>query len=355
MASVQRGTYRPRILLAVLGTAVSLLLVISVFFTLRLPGHGPVLTPRFSLREFAHDLPRHLPYLVLFTFLSALMTPLRAVQWQFTLRKSVPFWDRFHLVAVGALAHNVLPGKMGDVTRAFLLARKEGIPFVESLGSVAVCKLLELLVQLLLTALVLLGPMSDAMGPFARSLRIAGAIGAGLAIFTLLLARYSAELSTALQRRGTWPRVQRFLQNASAGLSALRGFKPLMVALAWSAGPVIAPALGYGIWLQALGVPGGIFGGMVVVAAITLGQSTLGMAAATGTSFAVAAWAARVLGLGWQDAAAFSTLTAFGTMISQTVPGAVSLLKRKVRWSEIRRGRERELDAKIEREPMQAG
>src|SRR3989442_7733079 len=101
----------------------------------------------------------------------------------------------------------------------------------------------------------------------------------------------------------------------------MRGFKPVMVALAWSTGPVIAPALGYGIWLQALGAPRGIFGGMAVVAAITLGQSTLGMAAATGTSFAVAAWAARVLGLGWHDAAAVSTLSALGTLLSQTAAG----------------------------------
>lgn len=355
MPSVQRGKYGLRILVAVLGTACSLLLVVSVFFTIQLPGHGPLLTPRFLFREFAHELPRHLPYLVVFTFLSALMTPLRAVQWQFTLRKRVPFWDRFHLVAIGALAHNVLPGKMGDVTRAFLLARKEGIPFVESLGSVAVSKLLELVVQILLTALVLLGPMSNAMAPFARGLRIAGAICAGLAILTLVLARYSEQLSAALERRGRWPRLQTFLRNASAGLAAMRGFEPLTVALAVSVGPVIAPALGYGIWLQALGVSGGIFGGMVVVAAITLGQSTLGIAAATGTSFAVAAWAARTLGAAPQDAAAFSTLSALGTLISQTAPGAFSLAKGKVRWSEIRRARERELDAKIDREPMQAG
>src|SRR5262249_2720400 len=231
--------------------------------------------------ELAQQLPRHLPYLLVFTFLSALMTPLRAIQWQFTLRRKVPFWDRFHLVAIGALAQNVLPGKVGDVTRAFLLARKEGIPFVESLGSVAVCKLLEVVVQIVATALVLSGPMSTAIGPFARGLRIATAICAGLAILTLILARYSERLSAALGRRGRWPRLQTFLRNASSGLAAMRGFKAFMRALAWSAGPVIAAALGYGIGLQALGVRAGILGGMVVLMAITLGQSTLGMAAAT--------------------------------------------------------------------------
>jgi hypothetical protein len=351
MSSVQRSRHGLRIFLTALGAACSLLLVTSVYFRIRLVGAGPLLTPRFAFREFVHELPGHLPYLVAFTVLSAMMTPLRAIQWQRTLREQVPFWERFHLVAIGAFAHNLLPGKMGDVTRAFLLARKRRIPFVETLGSVVLGKLLELVVLILLTALVLLGPMSDAMAPFARGLRISAWVGASLVILVLILARSSERLSARLERRHRWPRVQSFLRNASAGLGTLRTFRPLMAALAWSAAPVLASALGYGIWLEGLGVRGGLVAGVLMTGAITLGQSTLGLAAATGTSFAVAAWAASTLGAGPLDAAAFSTLSTFATVLSQVVPGAVSLATGKVGWPELTQGREGEPRARVEEQP----
>ncbi|MGZ3457810.1 MAG: lysylphosphatidylglycerol synthase domain-containing protein, partial [Archangium sp.] len=160
--------------LAVLvGVVLSALLVSSAFFRWNLSGPGPLLIPRFSLHKFVQSLPGHLHWFIPFLLLSAAIIPFRAVQWQTTLRKPVPFRERYHLVAIGAFTHNALPGKLGDFIRSFLLSRTERIPFLQSLGSVAVCKLLEFASLMGLVALSFLGPFGETMAHFAGPLRIA--------------------------------------------------------------------------------------------------------------------------------------------------------------------------------------
>ena len=39
-------------------------------------------------------------------------------QWQRPLEKKTPFMERWHFVNIGAAVHNLLPGNLGDVTRA---------------------------------------------------------------------------------------------------------------------------------------------------------------------------------------------------------------------------------------------
>ena len=96
----------------------------------------------------------------------------------------------------------------------------------------------------------------------------------------------------------------------------------MAVALLFSVGPVLAPALAYGLALRGLGIPGGLFAGAVVLGAIALGQA--------------AAWSARGHGalllrhqlggaqpgrLAEADAAAFSALTHLGTVHQPGRPG----------------------------------
>ena len=100
--------------------------------------------------------------------LSASVIPLRALQWQqHASAQAVPFKERYHLVAIGAFTHNALPGKLGDIIRSFLLSRTQRLPFLQCLGSVAVCKLLEFAALMLLVAVSFLGPFGKTMAHFA--------------------------------------------------------------------------------------------------------------------------------------------------------------------------------------------
>jgi uncharacterized protein (TIRG00374 family) len=326
------------VLLGVVGAVLTVALISTAFCRWNLSGPGPLLVPRFPLGDFFRELPGHMVWFIPFLLLSAAMLPLRALQWQRTLNKPVPFKERYHLVAIGAFTHNVLPGKLGDVIRSFLMARTQRLPFVQCLGSVAVCKLLEFAALMLLVAVSFLGPFAETMAHFAKPLKVAVSLCIGLVALVVLLAHYARPLAQWLQRRHRMPRAQNLLQHVSEGLGTARSFRGMAVALVFSIGPVLAPAMAYGLALRGLGITGGLFAGAVVLGAIALGQAIPGVPAGLGLYYFVTSWAARNLGASEADAAAFSTLTHLGTVLSQVSLGAISMHQRKLRVRDLRRG-----------------
>ncbi|EPX62274.1 hypothetical protein D187_008461 [Cystobacter fuscus DSM 2262] len=326
-----------KVLAVVVGAVLSVFLISSAFFRWNF-GPGPLLIPRFPLEDFIEDLPGHLPWLIPFLLLSASIIPLRAVQWQTTLSKPVPLRERYHLVAIGAFTHNALPGKLGEFIRCFLLSRTQRIPFLQALGSVAVCKLLEFAALMGLVALSFLGPFGEKMAEFSGPLRIAVGACVGLVVLVVLLAHYALPLARALGRRNRLPRVRHLLGHVSEGLGTARSFRGMARTLLFSVGPVLAPALAYGLALRGLGISGGLFAGTIVLAAIALGQSLPGVPAGMGIYYFVTSWAARSLGASAEDAAAFAALTHLGTLLSQVSLGAISVRVRGIRIKDLRRG-----------------
>lgn len=318
------------------GVAFTLALGSTAFLSWNLHGR-PLVTPRFSVSAFRHALGANLPWLVVFTLLSAAMLPLRAVQWQKTLEKPTPFRERWHFVNIGAAVHNLLPGNLGDVTRAFLLARTQRLPVVVGLGSVAVCKLLELATLVIIAALALSLPYWNRLPELAEALEAAAWLFVALATAVVLLARFSGPLAGRLMRAGRWQRLQFLLRHVDAGLGTARSVKGMLIALAFSFPPNMAAALAYGIGLRAIGVEHGILAGPIVLALIALGKGTPGIAPGPGLYILITSWAARALGASAEDAAAFALLTNIATGLSHWIPGLMSLAIRRVRWSELKR------------------
>lgn len=332
----QRGMTLVKFLTVLAGAAITVMLLLSAFYKFNLKG-GPLLVPRFSFSEFISELPGHLDWLVIFILLSAAILPLRAVQWQRTLPKKVSFSDRYHFVAIGAFAHNALPGKLGDVIRAFLLARSQKMPFLHGLGSVAVCKLLEFAALMLLVASAFLGPFGETMHQFDTALRSATLLCVVLVASVVLLAHYAEPLSHYLHKKHKLPRAQTFLRHVGEGLGSARSFKGLFIALLFSIPPVLAPALAYGLGLQGLGISGGLYAGTVVLGAIALGQAAPGLPAGMGLYYFVTSWAARALGATPEDAAAYAVLTHLSTVLTHTTVGGISVWRRKISWKDLRR------------------
>lgn len=340
MATSERTAFLGKVglkpLVAVAGALLTVVLVSTAFFRWNFGGPGPLVSPRFSFAEFGREIPRHLGWLLPFALLTAAIIPLRALQWQRTLDRRVPFKERYHLVAIGAFCNNALPGKLGDVIRAFLMSRSQRLSFLRSLGSVLVCKLLEFAALMLLVALSFLGPFGEAMARFSGVLRVAVALCLGLVVGVVLLAHFARPLSRVLERRGL-PRLRGILVEIGEGLGAARSFRGIALALLLSVGPVLAPSLAYGLGLRGLGIPGGMFAGAVVLGAIAFGQTAIGVPAGMGIYYFVTSWAARSLGATAEQAAAYSALTHMVTVGTFVAVGAVSFWLRKLRWSDLKR------------------
>ncbi|MEN8780558.1 MAG: lysylphosphatidylglycerol synthase transmembrane domain-containing protein [Desulfobacterales bacterium] len=77
---------------------------------------------------------------------------LRAARWRFILASSYPvgFWQAFHPLMIGFMINCVLPGRVGEFARPFVLNRKEAVPVSTGLATVAVERIFDLIILLLL-------------------------------------------------------------------------------------------------------------------------------------------------------------------------------------------------------------
>jgi hypothetical protein len=149
---------------------------------------------------------------------------LRAKVWQTLLRDRPSFVDTFFTEGEGYLLNALLPFRLGELGRAFLISRKAKIPFPEVLPTIVI----ERVVDLGITAAILLASLPFVTG--AQGSEQVGFIVGGVVLFGLVmmyvLARYNQwalDLFHKLSAR--WPSLQKFgggfLESFFAGLGVL--------------------------------------------------------------------------------------------------------------------------------------
>jgi uncharacterized protein (TIRG00374 family) len=104
-------------------------------------------------------------------------------------------------------ANTVLPARLGEGVRAVLLARREGLPMPDTIGSVVLERLLDILTVALLgaTAAVVLGARGQTL--------IVALVGLAVAVRALIVVAIAARLL----RRSHWGRPSSGRGRSSAG------------------------------------------------------------------------------------------------------------------------------------------
>src|SRR5688572_578981 len=84
---------------------------------------------------------------------------LRTIRWQCLLAPLGPtsFWTVFRATVVGFAALALLPGRVGDVLRPYLVARKEGLSLPATLATIVMERVLDLVAVLTLLAIFVWG------------------------------------------------------------------------------------------------------------------------------------------------------------------------------------------------------
>jgi|GEM_PF-768711 len=331
--------------LTLFGFALSLALVANAFVEPSLADGRLSLTPRFALDAWIGDLPRHLAWVLPFAACAAAILPLRALGWGLALghTRAPPLAARYHAVATGAFVHNALPFGLGDLCRAQLLNRRHALPLFEGLGAALVCKLFEFVALIALASLAIFATRLGPGAPSQMGLHSALPLAATLALFLVALcalaARFLWPFARLLESRGRLPRLARALRSLGQGLTPIRSPRQcLQLALA-ALGPVLMPALGYGLALQGVGVERGLLFGPLLLGAITLSQFSVGLPIGVGMYYLSATWAARALGVPADDAAALACLTHLTTVATHLALGAVSIALFRVRPGDFWPGR----------------
>ena len=162
--------------------------------------------------------------LALATVLAFAWMFLRAVVWRTLLRDRASYRDTLMSLGEGYLLNNILPFRLGEIGRVYMLSRKSGLPFAEVLPTIFI----ERAVDIAFTAGIFLASLPFITGASDAS-RIGGAVGILVGVGLLgmyFLARNDRwALKTFHTLSARWPAVQRlggsFLEPFLAGLVVL--------------------------------------------------------------------------------------------------------------------------------------
>lgn len=304
--------------------------------------------------------------LLLASFLTTAVFPLRALRWRPLLRPVHPgsrFHPRFAATSIGFMANNLLPARVGEFARAYALSRLEPVRVSASFGSLVVERMFDGITVVGFLIVALAWPTFPEVSgrDFTRA-----ATGLGLlfaVLFGLLflmvhsprrsvlwLERIAARVLPQAVRRSVVDTLEAFLE----GVAAVRDWRLVVAALGWSLAVWGTGALGFWVGFRAFGleVPfvGAVFLQSVIALAVALPSAPgfFGLFEAGARIGLVQVW-----GVATSPAMSFALGFHLAGFIPVTVIGLGYVWRLGLSWHEMEESEEL-VDAAIEERPPSA-
>jgi len=220
------------------------------------------------------------------TFCATAIFALRARRWRTILEPvagALPFGPLWRATAIGMMVNNVVPARAGELARAFALTREVPVPFATSLASLAVDRVFDAIVLLLLAATALFDPSLSNETLAGRPLS-SFATSAGTVVLVLLAALYvlvffpeqllrlfelfARRVSPTVEERG-----RRMLQTFLKGLSVLRSPSRFAAVFGWTVAHWMLNGLGFWLSFRAVGIDAPFSAALFLQAFIALGTA----------------------------------------------------------------------------------
>jgi len=180
---------------------------------------------------------------------------LRAASWRVILGGQIPYWRVFDAMNEGYLLNNLLPFRLGELGRAYLVSRGHGLKVTHVLSSVVVERLIDLLMVIVMLAAFL--PLIVGLA-WARSAAVASAIiGVGALTGLVVLARNRLRVLRLARwglSRAAWLSADKWEGRTRAfldGLGALQDTRRSLEVAFWSGGAWATAGLGAWLLLRA--------------------------------------------------------------------------------------------------------
>lgn len=246
-----------------------------------------------NLREVAEILLQSNLWLWLLSAATATaIFPLRARRWQAILAPAagrLPFTPLWQATAIGMMANNVLPARLGEVARAFALSRAAPqVPFAAAFASLAVDRLFDGVMVIALFLVATLDPRFPADAEILGSSVLALAASAALFLGVVLVGLYAltlaperfvrlAEWVTGRLWRAGAPKVRALLTSFVSGLGVLHAPGLALEVLWWTLLHWLVNAAAFWLGFVALGLDApfsaALFVQMLVVVMVALPSS----------------------------------------------------------------------------------
>lgn len=220
------------------------------------------------------------PWLVFLAVVTTLQTYfIRAWRWQTMLRPlgNVGFAPAFRTTVIGFTATFLLPARVGEVLRPYLLARQERLSFSAAFATIILERALDLTAVLLLFAAAMPFLTVD-VGSETRWAGAAAALASVVGLAAMFVfAGHPERVGQWADRLSRWlparlgATVSVFARKFAEGLAVMRRPQALIISLAWSLALWISICLG--IWLvsRAFGLTVPFAGAFLVVMYLVIG------------------------------------------------------------------------------------
>ena len=282
--------------------------------------------------------------------------PARAFRWRVLLDESSgarqPFRPVWLATAIGYMANNILPARAGEVVRAYAARQLVGLPVSTALSTVAVERIFDGVVVVLLMIAGIAAPGFPAAvtvgGVRITTLALgAGAVFTGALVFLALVARWPDFWLGVVDRtaRGVLPAgpaawVARVSRNLFGGLTVLRSPVAFARVLAWTLVVWLVNALSFELAFQAFHFDAVL---PLTAALVLQGIAALGVAVPSSPGYIGVFQAACIAALGIyhipkDTAVGFSLALHAAWFVPITVLGLWALLRAGLSLGELRRG-----------------
>ncbi len=195
-------------------------------------------------------------------------TSFRAVRWKFILLpvRHAKHGNLFTSLVIGFMVNSLLPARLGEFVRAYVIGKKEEISPVSSFATIVAERVFDCiaLVTMLLIVLIHVGanPHGGSFIEFLRSMRpVFIGVTAGMFAFIFLLHHYTEQTTQLVQRCVFWmpaglrEKLDRLLRSFTSGLQVVRMRGAILQVLLWSAVLWIAMPLSNFFILHSFGFP----------------------------------------------------------------------------------------------------
>lgn len=275
---------------------------------------------------------------------------LRIFRWQLLLRAEdgsrLPPGPLWHAIAMGFMANNVLPLRIGEVVRTFAATRLAGVRFTAALSSIAVERMFDALTVgfFLGLGLLLAGLPADAevggvhMGRLATLVGVAAVAGLALAGAVVAFPRAAeATIRKLVPFKGLADRLVTIIEGIRQGLSALQSPMRILGVVLWSLAVWGLSALSFYVMFAAFGIEVSFAGALLMQSLIMFG---IAVPSTPGYVGVFEAPIIAVLGLYHVDASLAATYAFtyhITTFIPITLLGAWSVARTNIGLRDLRR------------------
>ncbi len=288
--------------------------------------------------------------------LATVSFPMRTIRWRYLLRlegNPLPFVPLWHATAIGFMANNVLPARVGEFARAYAAQSLTSVRFTTAFGSIAVERVLD--------GITLVGVLALAMwaGDFAADttvgavrlgdlLRGAGvifALGLIVALAVVFRPRPALQFTRWSARRflpDRWAtRLVRVVEGLLSGLEGLRSPGRLVAVAFWSVMVWLTNIAGFWLGFVAFGIEAPWSAAFLVMAIVAFGVAIPSTPGFFGPFEAAIRASLGLYAIGAERAVSFAVGFHLGGFLPITLLGFWSLGRAHLHLADLRRGQER--------------